>query len=74
VVALTDGEENNSAHTAAEVERRLQDADVLFFGIAYGDDAGRKLLEQLARNCGGHSLVTDESGIRAAYELISRHL
>jgi Mg-chelatase subunit ChlD len=74
VVALTDGEENSSSHTTVEVERRLRDADVLFFGIAYGNDAGRKLLEQLARSCGGHSVVTDENGIRAAYELISRHL
>jgi Mg-chelatase subunit ChlD len=74
VVALTDGEENASARTAEQVERRLRDADVLFFGIAYGDDAGRALLERLARSCGGHSLVTDEYGIQAAYELISRHL
>jgi Ca-activated chloride channel family protein len=73
VVALTDGEENSSSRTADEVERRMRDADALFFGIAYGD-AGRALLERLARSCGGHSLVTDEQGIQAAYELISRHL
>lgn len=74
VVALTDGEENASSCPTERVERRLRDTDALFFGIAYGDDSGRALLERLAHSCGGHSLVTDEHGIQAAYELISRHL
>jgi Mg-chelatase subunit ChlD len=74
LVALTDGEENKSSHLVSDVEHRLRDADVLFFGIAYGDDAGRELLERLARSSGGHSLVTDEAGVRDAYELISRHM
>ncbi|GIE97654.1 vWA domain-containing protein [Paractinoplanes rishiriensis] len=74
VVALTDGEENGSSCTVAEVERRLGDTDVLFFGIAYGGDAGRGVLERLAQACGGHSLVTDERGIQAAYQLLSQHL
>jgi hypothetical protein len=50
-------------------ERHLGSNGYLFFGIAYGGAAGWALLETLARQSGGHSLVTDEDGIEAAYEI-----
>ena len=73
-IVLTDGEENNSRRKAANVERRLRDAGYLFVGIAYGSAASRKLLESLASSGGGHSLVTDESGIATAYETLAQHM
>jgi Mg-chelatase subunit ChlD len=74
IVVLTDGEENTSRTTVAQVAHRLRRSGYLFFGIAYGRDAGCELLQSLASSGGGHSLVTDESGIAAAYELLAQHV
>lgn len=74
LVVLTDGEENSSSATVTSIQRRLGGSDCIFFGIAYGSDADQSSLQMLARNSGGHSLVTDESNIQAAYEQLSQHL
>jgi Ca-activated chloride channel family protein len=74
LVVLTDCEENRSLSTVNGASHRLGTTEQVFFGIAYGDHAGRELLTMLARASGGHSLVTDKDGIDAAYETLSRHL
>lgn len=74
IVLLTDGGENSSSTTYRQVEQRIRSGDRIFFGIAYGSDADRDVLEWLARSGSGHSLVTDENDVRAAYETLSAHL
>jgi len=74
LVVLTDGEENRSSSTVKGTISRLDTTDQVFFGIAYGNQAGRRLLATLAGASGGHSLVTDEDGIETAYEVLARHL
>jgi Ca-activated chloride channel family protein len=74
LVVLTDGEENRSSSTVKGTISRLDTTDQVFFGIAYGNQVGRRLLATLAGASGGHSLVTDEDGIESAYEVLARHL
>jgi Ca-activated chloride channel homolog len=63
VVIFTDGEDQGSHVTLADVERRLQSSDVTLYMIGQGRgvtlDILKKVMERLANPTGGRALFTD---------------
>lgn len=77
VVALTDGEDNQSRSTAdqlvAALERQSgQEGEaVRVYTIAYGSQANKAQLERIARASGGKAFTGDPKQIEAVYRSIS---
>jgi len=63
LVVFTDGEDQGSHATLADVERRLQSSDVALYMIGQGRgvtlDSLKKVMERLATPTGGRALFTD---------------
>jgi Ca-activated chloride channel family protein len=64
IVVFTDGEDNGSHATLADVERRLMESDVTLYFIGQGQgtksEALKKILSGLADRAGGRALFTDK--------------
>jgi Ca-activated chloride channel family protein len=76
VVAMTDGRENASGSSIADLEWRFsQDAavKVVVFTIAFGRDADEDLLQRIADAGDGQFRRADETDIEALYEIISTY-
>lgn len=73
IVVLTDGRDNDSYYEVRDMQQALQDAEVRvrIFTIAFGRDADRKLLEELARISGGQFSRGDQTNIEELYRIIS---
>jgi Ca-activated chloride channel homolog len=77
VVVLTDGEDNQSHQTATELANKLQQQarseglTVRVYTIAYGAEANRGELQQIAGASGGKGYQGDTSDIEAVYRSIS---
>jgi VWFA-related protein len=63
LIVFTDGEDQGSHASIADVERRLQSSDVTLYMVGQGrgvfTDALRKVMQRLAAPTGGRSLFTD---------------
>jgi VWFA-related protein len=63
LIVFTDGEDQGSHATIADVERRLQSSDVTLYMIGQGRgitlDTLKKIMERLANPTGGRALFTD---------------
>ena len=63
LIVFTDGEDQGSHATIADVERRLQSSDVTLYMIGQGRgvtlDALKKIMERLSNPTGGRALFTD---------------
>jgi Ca-activated chloride channel family protein len=77
VVVLTDGEDNQSHQTATELARKLQaqarseGLTVRVYTIAYGAEANRAELSEIAAASGGKGYQGDTSDIESVYRSIS---
>ena len=76
VVVLTDGEDNSSAITDADLATRLEqspnEGDVIrVFTIAYGSQANEEALESFAHASGGKAFKGDPDEIESVYLSIS---
>jgi Ca-activated chloride channel homolog len=77
VVALTDGEDNSSSQTPGGLVGRLarqarsEGLSVRVYTIAYGSEANRDVLRQIARASGGKEFEGDPDDIEAVYRSIS---
>jgi Ca-activated chloride channel family protein len=77
VVVLTDGEDNQSHQTATELANKLQQQarseglTVRVYTIAYGTEANRGELQQIAGASGGKGYQGDTSDIESVYRSIS---
>jgi Ca-activated chloride channel homolog len=77
VVVLTDGEDNASRLTASELEALLeqraenQERNIRVFTIAYGSDAKKDVLEEIASAAGGEAFEGDPEEIVEVYREIS---
>jgi Ca-activated chloride channel family protein len=76
LVVMTDGNENASAGTLNDLQRRFQKADripVVIFTIAFGKDADEELLMQIAELGNGQFRRADETDIKELYQIISTY-
>lgn len=76
IVVMTDGKENNSRHSLAELQRRIQQErgpSVVIFTIAFGNDADEKLLRSMAEMGGGQFRRAKETDIEELYKIISTY-
>jgi Ca-activated chloride channel family protein len=77
VVVLTDGEDNNSRRTASSLEAELkqraenQERNIRVFTIAYGGDADKDVLKEIADAAGGEAYEGDPAEIAEVYRQIS---
>jgi hypothetical protein len=75
VVVLTDGEDNKSHVSLAELLGKLSPAEqasvVRVFTIGYGGDAAGQALKQIAERTGGAYYHGDVDNIRAVYEEVA---
>jgi Ca-activated chloride channel family protein len=76
IVAMTDGRENASGSSLADLERRFRQESpvaVVVFTIAFGNDADEGLLRRIADAGDGQFRRADETDIEALYEIISTY-
>jgi Ca-activated chloride channel family protein len=76
IVAMTDGRENASGSSIADLEWRFEqetDVRVVVFAIAFGRDADDDLLQRIADAGEGQFRRADETDIEALYEIISTY-
>lgn len=78
IVVMTDGHENNSQRSLAELRRRWesdegQGVPVVIFTIAFGDNTDEKLLQRMAEIGGGQFRRADETDIEELYKIISTY-
>ncbi|HQE92312.1 MAG TPA: substrate-binding domain-containing protein [Anaerolineae bacterium] len=76
IVVMTDGQENNSRHSFAELQQRLRQehgTSVVIFTIAFGGDADEKLLRSMAEVGGGQFRRAQETDIEELYKIISTY-
>jgi len=77
VVALTDGEDNSSSQppnglvSKLERQARSEGLSVRVYTIAYGSEANRTVLRDIARASGGKEFEGDPDDIEAVYRSIS---
>ena len=77
VVVLTDGDDNESRLKASQVIASLrqrsedQENTIRVFTIAYGSEANRSVLEQIAEASGGKGYTGDPTQIEGVYRQIS---
>lgn len=77
VVALTDGEDNQSSSTVQQLVQALErqtgqeGEPVRVYTIAYGSQANKAALEQIAQASGGKAFTGDPKQIEAVYRSIS---
>ena len=78
IVAMTDGQENDSRITLDMLTRRIEKGNrsgvpVVIFCIAYGDDAEMETLEAIAVASGGQVRSGDTETIGGLYKLLSTY-
>ncbi len=75
IVVMTDGQENDSHYKPRDLQLAVRDAQVpvVIFTIAFGRDADRSLLEEIARIGGGQFRRADETDIEELYRIISTY-
>jgi Ca-activated chloride channel family protein len=78
IVAMTDGQENNSRIGLRELTRRMREGNesgvpIVVFCIAYGDDADYGTLEALADATDGQVRQGDLESIRQLYKILSTY-
>ncbi len=75
IVVMTDGQENDSRYSMADLRRQLQNASTptIVFTIAFGSDADDALLQEMARIGGGQFRRADETDIEELYRIISTY-
>jgi Ca-activated chloride channel homolog len=77
VVVLTDGEDNRSTRSVASLETELkqraedQERNIRVFTIAYGADANKDVLTEIAAAAGGEAFKGDPKEIAEVYRQIS---
>jgi Ca-activated chloride channel homolog len=75
IIALTDGQENNSNNSLLQIQSLLYNhRGVRFYGIAYGQDADSSILEQLANVTGGMVCSGEISDIEKIYKQLSQYI
>jgi Ca-activated chloride channel homolog len=75
IIALTDGQENSSRAQLSTVLQALQaHKDLVFYGIAYGEDAEREPLEQMATVTQGLVVDSSPSGIQQLFQEMARRV
>jgi|GEM_PF-6012573 len=75
IIALTDGQENNSHISLSQIQSRLTtQTGIRFYGIAYGQDADRSILEKLANMTGGMVCSGAISDIEKIYKQLSQYI
>jgi Ca-activated chloride channel homolog len=79
IVAMTDGQENNSStHPAAFLQQVQQQnktgVPVVIFCVAYGADADRDVLRLLAHAAAGDVSPGDPASIRTLYRMLARRM
>ncbi len=78
IVVMTDGKENNSWKSLAELEAEIrrgnsQGVPIVVFCIAYGEDADMEALRRIAEASGGMVRVGDLETIRGLYKLMATY-
>ncbi|MFP4396262.1 MAG: VWA domain-containing protein [Anaerolineales bacterium] len=78
IVVMTDGHENHSQQSLAELRRRWesdegQGVPIVIFTIAFGDHADEKLLQRMAEIGEGQFRRADETDIEELYKIISTY-
>lgn len=76
IVVMTDGLENNSRRSMADLQRRLSSEEgvpIVIFTIAFGDDADAKLMRFVAEISGGQFYWATETDIEELYRIISTY-
>jgi Ca-activated chloride channel family protein len=78
IVAMTDGQENNSRIALSQLISKLRSGNergvpVVVFCIAYGDDADYYTLEAIANPTGGQVRQGDLETIRKLYKILSTY-
>jgi Ca-activated chloride channel family protein len=76
IVVMTDGHENNSTTTLNALRARLQQEQslrVVIFAIAFGSDADKDFMQELADMGGGQFRRADETDIEDLYKIISTY-
>lgn len=74
ILALTDGGENNSEATKDDVIKALANRDMLFYGIAYGQDADRNILKQIADVADGLAIDSTPACIGQVFQHLATHV
>lgn len=65
LILVSDGGENNSRYTAAEVRNNLRETDVLIYPIVIGGEpGGPELMNRLAEQTGGRMFVANRVSLR----------
>jgi Ca-activated chloride channel family protein len=75
VVVMTDGQENESERTLADLQQLLASTDnpPIIFTIGFGDDADEDVLGVMADIGGGQFRRADETDIAELYQIISTY-
>ena len=78
VVVMTDGKENASRATLAQLTSQVQAANksgvpVLIFCVAYGGDADMNMLKAIAEASGGQARRGDPETIKELYKILSTY-
>lgn len=75
IVVMTDGQENESFRSLAEIQRLLRSASTppVVFTIGFGEDADENVLSALAQLGGGQFRRADETDIAELYRIISTY-
>jgi len=72
VIAMTDGKDNNSSHTEADVINEAVSSGVLVFTVGLGDSIDATVLENIAAQTGGvYYEAPTSQDLQAIYEAIS---
>jgi Ca-activated chloride channel family protein len=74
MVVMTDGKNTEGSVSLEDIRSKISKADapVLIFSVAYGEDADRDILQQIARLGSGYAYPSDPETIGKLYELICK--
>ncbi len=73
IVLLSDGADNASRNSLAEIRNRFDESGISIFPVAYGSDADRQVLEAIAEFARTIVLVGDTGDIAQIFENLSRY-
>ncbi|NTV63794.1 MAG: VWA domain-containing protein, partial [Oscillochloris sp.] len=73
IVLLSDGADNSSSLTQAELQARFDETGISIFPVAYGTDADRTILDAIAEFSRTIVVVGDTGDIAQIFENLSRY-
>ncbi len=73
IVLLSDGADNASRNSLAEIRNRFDESGISIFPVAYGSDADRQVLEAIAEFARTIVVVGDTGDIAQIFENLSRY-